>query len=257
MQSAEFQRIADNIFKLPARADARAHVLCFPAAGGWFSAFGSWIDLLGDDIELWAVTLPGHGIRLHEPPVPDMRALARSVAADLLGFEHLPYAVFGHSMGGLLAYETIRELLRRNYPSPQGFGVSAVRAPHCWSEPGDWREEEAVLTRVRRVAAVPERVLGSQRLRSTLLPAFQADFVATDNYQASPAPPLPVPLFAWAGKADPVTRPADVELWRDCTRSRFHLTLLDAGHSFLAEQAGTIVRSLVSTLDNQVPDEES
>ncbi|MEO7193520.1 MAG: alpha/beta fold hydrolase [Pseudonocardiaceae bacterium] len=244
-----FRRIADSVFRLPASGEVRAQVVCFPPAGSWFTAFSSWKELFPGDIELWAVTLPGHGIRLREPAVSDLRIMARMVTDDLMGLPRRRYAIFGHSMGGLLGFQTVRELLRRGFPPPEVIGVSAVRAPHRRGTSKNWQDDRVVLDRLRRRDALPEHVLATPNLLNALLPAFQADFTATDTYRATANPPLDVPLLAWAGGKDPDTRPNDVEFWRDCVTSRFHLTVLDAGHSYIAEHASTIVRPLVTALD--------
>ena len=99
------------------RAEPAAPVVlfCLPPAGAGASCYRQWPAALGPEVEVRAVQLPGRENRLAEEPRIDVAGLAAAVAeaADR------PYALFGHSMGGRLAYEVIRELRRTGGPLPR------------------------------------------------------------------------------------------------------------------------------------------
>ena len=40
-----------------------------------------------------------------------------------------PYALLGHSLGAIIAYEVAREMVRRNYPAPFHVCISSVLPP--------------------------------------------------------------------------------------------------------------------------------
>ncbi len=226
-------------------------MICFPPAGGWFTTFEPWRPVMPAGVDLWAVTLPGHGLRLREPPMTDVRAMALRVAGEIAGQPQLPYAVFGHSMGSMVAVETVRELVRRGLPPPRALGVSGIRAPHIPVPPADWGDRERVVDRLHELEALPPHVMANPKLMDALLPSFHADLAATDAYRAQPEP-LDVPLFAWAGAKDPASSVHEVSAWRRHTTGPFRLTVLDAGHAYLSAHAERISKPLVESLSGAV-----
>jgi medium-chain acyl-[acyl-carrier-protein] hydrolase len=247
------RRLTDSLFRLSPDRETRLRLVCVPPAGGWYTTFEPWGAVLPPQVDLCAVTLPGHGIRLRETPLTDIRAMAEGIAGELAELPQHPYVVFGHSMGGLIAFETVRALRRRGLPPPRALGVSGIRAPHIAAPPSDWRDPARVVDRLRELQALPHHVLAKPKLMDALLPAFQADLTATDSYRAGPAALSDLPLLAWAGVNDPATGVPEVSAWRECSSGPFLLTVLDAGHSYLTDHAGVIARPLVDSLAGAAP----
>ncbi|MEO8033728.1 MAG: alpha/beta fold hydrolase, partial [Acidobacteriota bacterium] len=87
-------------------------VFCLPYAGGGASAYRTWAAGLPSDIQLCAVQLPGRENRLGEPLYRSATDLVPALVSALRPFLDRPYAIFGHSMGGLLAFEAARQIRR-------------------------------------------------------------------------------------------------------------------------------------------------
>ena len=85
-------------------------LFCFPYAGGDARTYSDWNERLGDGVEGCPVQLPGRGHRLAEPPLRQMQLVVEETARDLRPFFDKPFAFFGHSMGGTLAFELARLL---------------------------------------------------------------------------------------------------------------------------------------------------
>ena len=84
---------------------------------------------LPDTVELFGVRLPGRGPRIAETAFRRMEALVTALSGAVV--EHLdkPFAVLGHSMGALIAFELCARLEQRGFKASHLF-VSATRAPH-------------------------------------------------------------------------------------------------------------------------------
>lgn len=88
----------------------RLRLACFPHAGGSASFFRSWSERLPPDIDLLALQYPGREDRFNEAPATRLEDLADGAALALRDFADAPLALFGHSLGAALAYETALRL---------------------------------------------------------------------------------------------------------------------------------------------------
>src|SRR5215813_8499488 len=94
---------------------ARMRLFCLPFAGAGASAYSTWQVDFHDDIEVCAVELPGRNTRSQEPPICRAGPLAAQIVRDLAPYLDLPFAVFGHSLGAILAFELARALRRNRF----------------------------------------------------------------------------------------------------------------------------------------------
>ena len=80
--------------------------------------------------------MPGRESRLREEPLTSIVGMASRVAAALEPLLDRPYAIYGHSIGAVVAFETVRRLRVRHARMPELFVVSASPAPHLpWRHP--------------------------------------------------------------------------------------------------------------------------
>jgi medium-chain acyl-[acyl-carrier-protein] hydrolase len=85
---------------------ASLRLFCLPYAGGGASVYRAWAGLLPAEIELCVIQLPGREQRIGEPAYTSMPDLVAALAEQLAPWAaDLPYALFGHSLGALVAYE--------------------------------------------------------------------------------------------------------------------------------------------------------
>jgi thioesterase domain-containing protein len=110
----------------------KINLLCVPQAGMGAWAFHGWQKKFPDTVDVLPVELPGRNSRMMEPKPSSMAELIKGLADGVKAYGALskPYVLFGHSLGGWVAYELAAELLKRGEPAPQLFVVSGVRAPH-------------------------------------------------------------------------------------------------------------------------------
>jgi surfactin synthase thioesterase subunit len=218
-----------------ARADATLRLICFPYAGGTPSVYRDWEEHLGDHVQVVPVLLPGRGLRLRERPYQSIGPLAGDIATALT--EHgltREYAMFGHSMGALLAYEVACELRERGEAEPRHLFVSGSRAPHLYGDRADHRlPDEALLRVVRDLGGLSgsESVGGAYLQRR--LPVLRADLGVCENYRWRPRPPLGCPMTAFSATDDPIATPVQVEAWREYTSGSLLRRHLAGDHFYL------------------------
>src|SRR6185369_7818116 len=110
---------------------SKIKLFCLPYAGGSSMVFHKWKKYLNSEIELRAIELAGRGRRIHESMYQD-RAEAVEDVFQLIKDEirQSPYALLGHSMGSLIAYEVAQKIRANKLPEPLHVFFSGSSAPH-------------------------------------------------------------------------------------------------------------------------------
>lgn len=117
-------------------------LFCLPYSGASATLFRRWQPSLPGWIRLLPLELPGRGLRFGEALHTDAASLVAQLAGELHGTldSASPYAFFGHSLGGLLAFELAHAMRRAAskgrwrysspaYPRPPKTMSAATGAP--------------------------------------------------------------------------------------------------------------------------------
>ncbi|MCW5978312.1 MAG: alpha/beta fold hydrolase [Bryobacteraceae bacterium] len=214
---------------------ARLRLFCFPYAGGGTSAFRSWPGILPLEIEVAPARLPGREARFGEPPFQEIEPLVEALLASARPHLEKPYALFGHSMGAMIALELARAVRREGLPGPRMVLAAAARAPQfrrghiAAPEP----PEEEFLAELRDLQWAPSALLEDEKLLRLVLPALRADSSLCRTYSYAPEPALDCPIAAYHGADDPRLPSQVIEPWREQTTAAFRMRALPGGHFFL------------------------
>jgi surfactin synthase thioesterase subunit len=219
-------------------ADVGPLLLCLPPAGAGPSSFREWPAALPAGVELAVLALPGREARITEPPAFELDELVEAVRqrADR------PYALYGHSMGGLLAFEVVRELRRRGARLPTRVYLGGSRPPQLpktLARIADLPDEE-FLARIAELGGLPQGVRDVPELLDLILPALRADFDWLNRYTYQPAEPVPVPLVCLAGTGDRDADPATMADWAEHTAAGCTVHPIQGGHLFFADRAAEV-----------------
>lgn len=222
------------------RPGAEVQLFCLPYAGSGASAFRTWPGVFGPRVEVAALRLPGRESRIRERPEVDPAAVARVIDAAA----NRPYALFGHSMGARLGFEVVRELRHAGRPLPLRLYPSGIVPPDRRSDSvldGTSRLPDDEFT--QRIAAgggLPAELLAEPDLLDLFLPVLRADLTWVDDYIYVPGEPLPVPVVAFAGTADPIAPGPVMAGWAAHTSAEFAMHELAGDHFFLHDNVDEI-----------------
>lgn len=218
--------------------------------------FRKWQPMLAPAVAVLPVQLPGRGTRLAESPRTRVLDLAREFAEALMPSLSVSYALFGYSLGALIAFELARELRRRGAPAPGHLFACARRAP-CLPE-DDRRAHDlpdaAFVEEVgRRYEAIPAEVAGEPELMHLLLPTLRADFEMLETYGYREDEPLDCPITAIAGIDDPRATEREIQGWERETRVAFSIRRFPGGHFFFRDREKTVAELVRSALEVGAP----
>lgn len=239
------------LVSLARRPEAAVRLYCLPPGGSGPEFYQPWAELLPAAIEPYTVALPGRGNRRDEPSATDPSALAAALAA-LTGddADPRPFALFGHSLGALLAHETARRLRRTGRREPVLVALSALPAPHR----GDLDRLLATLLMsgldafTDMVGPVPAELLEDPVTVTRLCTPFLADLVLALHHRHYDEPPLDVSLALYGGAADPLVPPELLECWNDLFTAPATPCLFAGRHTYPQDQAPALVRQLAKDL---------
>lgn len=221
--------------------DAVQQLFCFAHAGGGPSFFRPWRAPLAPEIAVRRVLLPGREWRLEEPPFRHITELVGPLCAALEPYLDQPYALFGHSMGAVVALEVARWFCassRAGAAGPMGPScliVSGRRAPRlaCSRRRLSELPHDEFVAEVGRLNGIPPEVLNEPELLDMLLRALRADFELAETYQPLPGGRLDCPVTAYLGTGDPEVEYASVLPWREVTTGEFAIRVFRGDHFYL------------------------
>lgn len=235
-------------------AEGAMRLVCFPHAGGAASSYHSLARALAPDVEVLAVQYPGRQDRRHEPPVPRLSELADRIAEALDAQDTpdaAPYALFGHSLGALVAYETARRLDRRGN-TPHRLFVSARCAPTAGPGPTDGLDDDAaLLAEVRRLGGGD--ALDDPEVQALALPALRADYQALRSYTWQDGPALRCPVTVLSGTHDPLCAPEQALGWLRLAVVPGRSRVLTGGHFYLQDRVTEVARAVLTDLGPRTP----
>ncbi len=227
-------------------------LFCIPHAGGSATYYTQLSSLFPDSVFFQPLELPGRGRRHRDALLTSMTALCDDLFAQILPVAgDRPYALFGHSMGALLAFLCAVRARERGIPLPRQLFLSAAVAPGDHARTPAYTfplQQEALWRHIVDLGGVPQCLADSEEFRRYLAPVLHADFTALGLWSPQlPASPLPVPITVLLGNEDGITDEM-AQRWKKLTNQRFAIRSFHGNHFYLqnnwAEVAAHITRVL-------------
>ncbi|MEU9701164.1 alpha/beta fold hydrolase [Streptomyces sp. NPDC047981] len=220
------------------KPEARHTLVCFPHAGGAASYYFGLSAALDPDIEMLVVQYPGRENRLFEEPAGSVAELADGVSEALGHRLRRRPAFFGHSMGGVIAFEVARRLERAAGPAPHVLVPSASSAPSIRAErtvtaTAEEETDDAVLARLMDLGGTRENVGQDPELMRLVLPAVRADLRALAEYRVDAGAVVGCPVTVFVADADPDVPPGEADAWAAHTVSEAEAHVFEGDHFYL------------------------
>lgn len=219
-------------------------LFCLPYAGGAANIYDQWNKNLSKEIELCPIDLAGRGNRIIEKPYENLEAAVNDIfniiKDDISEFD---YAVFGHSMGALLAYELVQKILSFGKKAPLHVFFSGRKPVHIpktgkhYSNMNTLEFKEAVLS----LGVTPREIFENSDLNEIFIPILRSDFSIAETFVERPKiVPLKFDISILIGKDEKITS-EEAEQWKLHTTEKCSIYYIEGGHFFLLNKQQAVI----------------
>jgi surfactin synthase thioesterase subunit len=247
--ASEQDNVEGRWFRRPQGRSSSMRLFCFPYAGGSARMFREWHDWFQPGIEVVAVELPGRGAHSQSPLIDRMDVMIQRLLPAITPLLDRPFALFGHSMGAVIAFELCRALQATGRRVPLHLFASGMHPPHV---KGQYRihnlPDRQLVEALRALNGTPEEVIGDSSLVQFFLPLLRADLRLVETYRYTPGARLEHPITVFSGVGDFTTPTEQQHDWQRHTRSRCTVRFLEGNHFFIQEHAHLVAASILRSL---------
>lgn len=227
-------------------------LFCLPYAGGSATQFYTWKRALAPQIQIVPVELAGRGRRMSEPPCTKFEDMIEDVYKSVKDYlDGEPYAVFGHSMGGLLAFELVKKLQKEGSQLPKRLILSGTKIPDSQDEGGQYSSlsDQGFLQKVKELGGISEEFLESEELVNLFLPVLRADFNVVESYKPTlKNEKLLCEASVFYGVEDSYTYGINKSKWQELFIHSIDFCAFQGTHFFINTEKDNVIKQLGKVL---------
>jgi surfactin synthase thioesterase subunit len=229
---------------------ALPQLLCLPPAGTGPSLYYPWTLRHRDRVDIHPVSLPGRETRIGEPLPGSLDELADQLADQLAPRLARRYALFGYSMGAVLAYEVARRWARRGLPAPEMIFILGCNPPDRLlegSEPLHTLESTAFWQAITDLGGTPREILETPEALTLFEPIVRNDFRICETYRHRPdGTRLDCAAHAFVADRDTLVDAETALGWRAFVGGAFTLHALQGNHMLERDAFASLLDTLVA-----------
>lgn len=196
--------------------------------------------------------LPGRGARSNEKLCDNIEMIVNDIFEQALNYIEGDYAIYGHSMGGLLAYLLTKKILCQNLSPPLHLFITGATAPSAnRNHKVHLLDKQAFVDKIRSYRGMPDDVIDDETVMNYFEPILRSDFKASENFLYTETPAFNIPITIIIGDRD-YTELTDIEAWRKETTAEVKIMVLPGYHFFIFEYAEFLMKLIENTVKQTI-----
>ncbi|GBG35994.1 thioesterase II family protein [Mycobacterium montefiorense] len=212
-------------------------ILCFHHAGGSGASFLSWRKVDAPDIEIIPISLPTTRPITGRRSYTSATALVEHVLTKHATTLRKSHVLYGHSMGGLLAYLLARRLnATSEYANPAALIVAASWCPRLRpSVDIDHMDDAELIALLEQIGGIPAALTDRPEWLYPMLPIVRDDLRMCHQYRHDHTDDsLNIPIYVIGARDDRLVSGEQIEGWSDMG-TRVSIEYQSGGHFFDAD----------------------
>ncbi|MCW3094177.1 MAG: Thioesterase [Ferruginibacter sp.] len=227
------------------------NLFCLPFAGGNKYSYREFTEKAPSFLNIVTLEYPGRGNRMREPLPSDINELANDLykqVSALLG--EGDYAIYGHSLGGLMAYLLTRKLEENGHKLPLHLFITGTTGPSALSRSEKKRHllnKADFVAEIKELDGMPDEILNNDELLYYFEPILRSDFKISEEYSYQESPPLDIPVTVITGTEEHMEL-EDIQLWQKETSRPVDFKKLPGKHFFIFQHSFKIIEIISKKL---------
>jgi surfactin synthase thioesterase subunit len=219
-------------------------IFCLPFAGGNKYSYRSFQEYKYPNFELIFLEYPGRGGRSGEPLLNNIDLLVEDIYNQIKKYSSgSNYVIYGHSLGGLLAYLLSKKIQSEKINPPKHLFVSGTSGPSSPSRgQKKWYtlQKDDFFKEVINLNGCPAEVLNNSEMLEYLEPILRADFEMSETYKYCDNGPIDTSITVITGTHEDL-KEEDIRLWERETTNSIEFFKLPGDHFFIFNHPKTIL----------------
>lgn len=226
-------------------------LFCLPFAGGSKRAYSNWSKLANRAVEIEAIEIKGRGERFGQDFYEDMTEAVDDIYSLIKDqIQKDEYALYGHSMGTLLAYELYYKVIAEGHRKPAHIFFSGRQSPIVKNNMyvSSTMPDDEFLAKIIALGGTHEELSQSKELMRFYLPVLKNDIRIMENYEFQQrAEKIKCDISVFIGLEDRIDGKQEIE-WDDLCEQRIKFYHFMGDHFFINDHTSTIVNIMEGEL---------
>jgi surfactin synthase thioesterase subunit len=222
----------------------KINIICLPFAGGNKYSYRAYSGAYNSSLNFVTLEYPGRGARIKEALIVNIEDLVDDLYSQCFALvSEGNYALYGHSMGGLISYLLTKKILANKMSAPKHLfitGTVGPSAPVRLEKRRSLLGKKEFLQEIKDFGGMPDEILKNEELLDFFEPILRADFTVSESYRHIVTPPLNVPITVITGNEENMAID-DINTWDTESTEPVDFGVLSGGHFFIYEHVERII----------------